>query len=125
MAKPAKGSAASRTTGAAPDEKTELWTGSVYTSTFRATMCTKPDGRVRGVFNLRLRSGQVDVYHVYGTNRGGHIEARHSSGHTFVGRTDGDKVTCTVKIKNRMSVKMKGRRQVGVPVTDDCAPIPQ
>ena len=88
-------------------------------------MCTKPDGRVRGVFHLRQRSGEVDVYHVYGKRVGPVVEARHGSGHTFTGEIDGDRVTCSVRLKNGMSVKMKGTRTVGVPVTDDCAPLPK
>ena len=50
-------------TGAAPDEYTELWYGSVLTASFRVAVCVKPDGALRGVVYLKPLTGDGDVYH--------------------------------------------------------------
>ena len=61
-------------------ERSEVWDGKMYSSTFRAAMCVAPDGKARGVLLLRQRSGKVDTYHFYGEERNGVIAVSHSSG---------------------------------------------
>ena len=76
-------------TGAAPDEYTELWYGSVLTASFRVAVCVKPDGALRGVVYLKPLTGDVDVYHIYGHLENNSFRATHSSGHLFTGRLTG------------------------------------
>lgn len=111
--------------GAGPDEVTELWTGTIYTASYRVAVCVRPDGALRGVLYLRGYTGNVDVYHIHGHVTGNRVEASHSSGHHFTGRLDGgDAVTGTIRLKSGMSINLKGHRRKGVPVTPDCAPMP-
>ncbi len=112
---------------AAPVEVRELWTGSLYTSSFRAGMCFSAQGKVRGVLHLRLANGQVDVYHLNGRVKDNVIEASHSSGHIFRGRLSGpDSVEGTINLKNGMKIKIKGKRIQDVPLApEDCAPLPE
>lgn len=108
-----------------PLEVTELWTGALYTSTFRATLCFSSRGVVRGVVNLHLANGETDVYHIVGNIKNNEIEASHSSGHTFKGRLlSSDKVEGVISLKNGMRIKVDGKRHQDVPVTEDCAPLP-
>lgn len=111
----------------APVEVRELWTGSLYTSSFRVGMCVSAQGAVRGVLHLRLANGQVDVYHFTGTVKDNAIEASHSSGHTFRGRLSApDKVEGTINLKNGMKIKLEGKRIQDVPLApEDCAPLPE
>lgn len=111
---------------AKPAEVTELWTGSLYSSTFRAALCFSAQGAVRGVLHLRLANGKTDVYHIVGNVKNNEIEAWHSSGHTFKGRLlSSDKVEGVISLKNGMRIKVDGKRLQDVPVTKDCAPLPQ
>ena len=110
---------------AARRERTEVWTGSVLSATFRAGMCTRPDGSLRGVFLLTHSNGQTDVYHLYGHAEGNEFEARHASGHVLTGTyVDIETVKGRMRLKNGMKFKYKGHRHLNAPVTDDCAPLP-
>ncbi|MBQ4125943.1 MAG: hypothetical protein II595_08315 [Desulfovibrio sp.] len=108
--------------GARPGEATELWTGSVLTAKFRASVCVKRDGSLRGVALLKHRTGAVDVYHIYGTARNGHVDARHGSGHRFTGELEGIYANMQIRLASGMRFKVKCQRTPGIPVTDDCAP---
>lgn len=111
---------------AKPAEVTELWTGSLYSSSYRAGLCFSAQGAVRGVLLLRLANGKTDVYHIVGKVKNNEIEASHSSGHTFKGRLlSSNKVQGVISLKNGMKIKVDGKRLQDVPVTEDCAPLPQ
>lgn len=109
-----------------PVEVRELWTGALYTSTYRVGVCFSSLGDVRGVVHLKLRNGEVDVYHIIGEVRNNEIRARHSSGHTFRGRlVSGDSVEGVISLKNGMQVRLEGRREHDAQLADeDCAPLP-
>ena len=108
----------------APSEVSELWTGSLFTSTYRVGVCFSSAGRARGVLHLRLRGGQLDVYHFTGTIRGMDVEVSHHSGHRFKGRiVSADSVEGIIRLKNGMEIKLKGKRRIDVPLApDDCSP---
>ena len=110
-----------------PVEVRELWTGSLYSSTYRVGVCVSAQGAVRGVVHLRLYNGKVDVYHIDGTVRNNDIEAHHSSGHSFKGRlASADKVEGVISLKNGMNVRLEGKRIHDAPLApEDCAPLPQ
>lgn len=110
-----------------PVEVRELWTGSLYSSTYRVGVCVSAQGTVRGVVHLRLYNGKVDVYHIDGTVRNNDIEAHHSSGHSFKGRlASADKVEGVISLKNGMSIRLEGKRTHDAPLApEDCAPLPQ
>ena len=110
-----------------PVEVTELWAGSLYSSTYKVGLCFSADGKVRGVVHLRLYNGKVDVYHIEGSVQNNEIQARHSSGHTFKGRlVSASKVEGVIKVKNGMSVRLEGSRTHDVPLApENCAPLPQ
>ena len=100
-------------TGAAPDEYTELWYGSVLTASFRVAVCVKPDGALRG-----------DVYHIYGHLEKNSLRATHSSGHLFTGRLTGpDTMEAKIRLSSGKKLSLEGRRKHGVKVTSDCAPL--
>ncbi|MBQ3059572.1 MAG: hypothetical protein IJD16_04575 [Desulfovibrio sp.] len=108
-------------------EVSELWTGSLYTSNYRAGVCFAADGRVRGVLHLRLADGKTSVYHFYGHSHNGQIEVSHSSGHVFKGYlASQDAVEGQVRLKNGMKVRMEGKRihdaRLAAP---NCAPLPE
>lgn len=109
-----------------PVEVRELWTGSLYSSTYRVGLCFSADGSVRGVVHLRLYNGKVDVYHIVGSVRNNEIQARHSSGHTFKGRlVSANKVEGVIKLKSGMKVHLEGTRTHDVPLApENCAPLP-
>ena len=112
---------------AAMAEVSELWTGSLYSSTYRAGICFAADGRVRGVLHLRLADGQTSVYHFYGHSHNGRIEVSHSSGHVFKGHLPSqDAVEGQVRLKNGMKIRMEGKRirnaRLAAP---NCAPLPE
>jgi hypothetical protein len=74
---------------ASPDEeRRELWTGRLYSSTYRAGICIKSDGEVYGAVYLRQVGGAVDRYTISGQVEGERITARDYSGHEFKGRVD-------------------------------------
>ena len=108
-------------------EVRELWTGSLYSSTYRVGVCVSAQGAVRGVVHLRLYNGKVDVYHIDGTVRNNDIEAHHSSGHSFKGRlASADKVEGVISLKNGMNIRLEGKRIHDAPLApEDCAPLPQ
>ena len=110
-----------------PVEVRELWTGALYSSTYRVGVCVSAQGTVRGVVHLRLYNGKVDVYHIDGTVRNNEIEAHHSSGHTFKGRlASADKIEGVISLKNGMNVRLEGKRTHDVQLApEDCAPLPQ
>ncbi len=110
-----------------PVEVRELWTGSLYSSTYKVGLCFSADGKVRGVVHLRLYNGKVDVYHIVGSVQNNEIQARHSSGHTFKGRlVSASKVEGVIKLKNGKKVRLEGTRTHDVPLApENCAPLPQ
>ncbi len=103
----------------------ELWTGSLYTSTYRAGLCIESDGRVRGVLLLKLKNGQIDTYHFYGImDSNGIIKAKHKSGHLFVGKFDDEiSVSGDVTLSNGFSVELKGDRLQNATLTERCGPL--
>ncbi len=106
------------------EETTELWTGSILTATFRAGVCTKKDGTARGVLYLTHANGNTDVYHVYGHKKDNLFELSHSSGHSGQIRESEDgSLKGIVRIKNKYKFNVKGRSQLHVQLTDDCAPL--
>lgn len=110
--------------GADGAERTEVWEGKMYSSTFRAGMCVAPDGRARGVLLLRRRSGAVDTYHFYGEERRGRISVKHSSGHRLeVRRSAPGTVEGELHLANGMNLSFEAVRTVPGRVSDDCAPL--
>ena len=87
---------------ALPDEeRRELWTGSMYSSTYRAGVCIKSNGDVYGALYLRLANGAVDRYTITGKVDGDRVTARHYSGHEFKGRfVSEETVQGELKLKN-------------------------
>ncbi|MBR4741785.1 MAG: hypothetical protein IK079_02645 [Desulfovibrio sp.] len=105
-------------------EKTELWSGSIYTSTFRCGICTRPDGQARGVLLLKTMFGQVDVYHLYGSIKNGKMDLRHSSGHHVQGVVTGpESVKGTITLGTGRVISFTGKRKLNVPLTADCSPL--
>lgn len=107
-------------------ETTELWTGALYSSTFRAGMCISATGRIKGALFLRLANGQVDEYHFRGTVKDNHVAAYHSSGHAFAGQlVSPDKVEGRIQLKNGMALFLEGKREQDVELNyNDCSPLP-
>ena len=112
--------------GDQPVEVRELWTGALYTSTYRVGICFSALGDLRGVVHLKLRTGEVDVYHIIGEVNNNEIRARHSSGHTFEGRlVSADAVEGIISLKSGMRVRLEGRREHNARLAEeDCAPLP-
>ena len=111
-------------TGAAPDEYTELWYGSVLTASFRVAVCVKPDGALRGVVYLKPLTGDVDVYHIYGHLENNSCRATYAAGHLFTGRLTGpDTMEAKIRLSSGKKLSLEGRRKHGVKVTSDCAPL--
>ena len=111
-----------------PAEIRELWTGKLYSSTFRAGLCMpgQGDGDIRGVLLLRLSSGQVDVYHFSGRTEGGKIRLRHPpSGHSFKGQLDNAaEVSGEIRLKSGFTVQLTGQRQGDAELSaDTCRPL--
>ncbi len=105
----------------------ELWTGSIYSSTFRAGACFSPDGKVHGVLLLKLKNGQVDTYHFSGTkDKDGVIRASHHSGYRFIGRIENAfKVSGEVILNNGFSIDIEGDRLQNSKLTERCGPLPE
>ncbi len=103
----------------------ELWTGDLYSSKYKAGACIDKEGNVRGVLELHLKNGDIDVYHFWGQQDAqGVIRAKHSSGHRFEGVFQGEHViTGKVRTKQGFTVKLKGRRTQNVLLTETCGPI--
>lgn len=109
----------------ADDALRELWTGTLYTATFRMGVCVTHAGVLRGVLLLRHKNGDEDVYHVHGTVDNGHIRARHNSGHVFEGYFVGeDRVHLNVTLKGGRILHLEGVR-IRDPAMrlDTCRPI--
>lgn len=107
-------------------EQRELWSGSLYTSTYRAGACIDHEGKVRGVLLLRTMSGKTDTYHFDGTLEDGTIRASHNSGHRFKGTFPStEEVKGTITLKSGRSIKLTGKRELNVPLTESCRPLPQ
>lgn len=105
-------------------ERSEVWDGKMYSSTFRAAMCVAPDGKARGVLLLRQRSGKVDTYHFYGEERNGVIAVSHSSGHKLEARhTTPTSVQGSLRLANGMKLSFDAVRNTSGRVSDDCAPL--
>lgn len=110
--------------GADTTERSEVWEGKMYSSTFRVAMCVAPDGKARGVLLLRRRSGDVDTYHFYGTERNGVIAVSHSSGHKLEARqTSPTSVQGKLRLANGMKFSFDAVRNTSGRVSDDCAPL--
>ncbi len=103
----------------------ELWTGSIYSSTFRAGACIHPDGKVNGVLLLKLKNGQVDTYHFYGNmDEHGIIRAKHNSGYKFKGKIDSVvKVSGEVTLNNGFTIDIEGNRLQNSKLTKTCGPL--
>ena len=106
-------------------ERTELWQGSIYTSTFRCGFCFSESGKARGVLLLKTLYGQVDEYHLYGTITKNFVDVRHSSGHHVTGEIlqDGS-VRGSITLGTGRTISFKGRRSTDVRLaSEDCAPL--
>ncbi len=103
----------------------ELWSGSLYTSTYKAGVCLDPQGNVQGVLILRLKNGDEDVYHFKGTKDiQGLLSLKHKSGHSFKGYFESaTSIKGKVKTKNGFTVKLQGERQQNVLLGDHCRPL--
>ncbi len=107
-------------------QQREVWAGSLFSSSYRVGVCTGENGVLRGVVHLKLKSGKVDVYHVYGVQNQGKVVAVHPSGHRFDGTYSAyDKVEGTIRLKNGMELRLEGKRTHGVQLTETCAPMPE
>jgi hypothetical protein len=107
---------------AAPgEERRELWTGSMYTSTYRAGVCIKSTGEVYGALYLRQANGEVDRYTISGTVDGENITARHHSGHEFKGRfVSEDTVQGKLTLKNGHRFDVRAARGPEPEVDEFC-----
>jgi hypothetical protein len=114
-----------RTVFAAPVEVAELWTGTVYTSTYRIGICFSSEGKVRGVMHLRTRKGDVDVYHFYGTVKDNEVMAAHSSGQRFRWRlVSAKKVEGEIVLTSGRKIALDGERHHDALLApEDCAPL--
>jgi hypothetical protein len=103
------------------EERRELWTGSLYTSTYRAGVCIKSDGEVYGALYLRQANGEVDRYTITGKVDGEHITARHHSGHEFKGRfVSEDTVQGKRALKNGHKLDVRAARGPEPEVDEFC-----
>ncbi len=107
------------------DVQKELWSGNMYSSTFKAGVCIDNKGNVNGVLFLRLKNGKISTYTYSGTkNSENKLSLRHHSGHTFNGKLESDTVVSgKVKTKNGYTVKLKGKRTLNAPLGPRCQPL--
>ncbi|MBO4368843.1 MAG: hypothetical protein J5803_01895 [Desulfovibrio sp.] len=108
------------------EERKELWSGTIYTSTFRCGFCFAKNGQARGVLLLKTLFGQVDVYHLYGTiSANGRVDVRHSSGHHVVGQAYPDNsVKGSITLGSGKTLSFTGKRTQNVRLApSDCAPL--
>lgn len=107
-------------------ERQEDWTGSVFTSSFRAGICVDPErGSARATMHLRTRSGDVDEYHFFGTLEGTRMHMAHSSGHVFEGDLcAGGRAHGKMRMAGGMRVSLDADCAPADLVRDDCAPPP-
>lgn len=107
-------------------EQREIWSGRLYTSTYRAGVCIDPMGKVRGVLLVRTMGGAVDPYHFSGNVENGSIRATHGSGHSFKGSfASDDEVQGTITLKSGRNISLSGKRQHNVELTESCRPLPE
>jgi hypothetical protein len=107
---------------ASPDEeRRELWTGGLYSSTYRAGICIKNNGELYGALFLRQASGAVDRYTLSGKVDGERITARHSSGHRFEGRfMSEDTIQGRLTLKNGHTMKVRASRGPEPEMDESC-----
>ncbi len=103
----------------------ELWTGSVYSSTFTAGVCVDSNNAVRGVLILQLRNGQKDTYHFNGNKNLQEVfHVRHNDGHTFSGKIDNENsVSGTLKTSKGFKITLHGKRKQNVILGPHCRPL--
>ena len=103
------------------EERRELWTGSLYSSTYRAGVCIKSNGDVYGALYLRQANGAVDRYTISGKVEGEHITAKHHSGHEFEGRfISENRVQGELRLKNGHRLKVRASRSPEPEVDEFC-----
>ena len=103
------------------EERRELWTGSMYSSTYRAGVCIKSNGDIYGALYLRQANGAVDRYTLSGKVDGEHITVRHNSGHEFQGRfTAEDTVQGELTLKNGHKMRVRALRGPEPEVDEFC-----
>jgi len=106
---------------ASGEERRELWTGSLYSSTYRAGICIKSNGDVYGALYLRQAKGAVDRYTISGRVDGERITARHNSGHEFNGRfVSEDTVQGELTLKNGHKLNVRATRGQEPEVDEFC-----
>jgi len=106
---------------ASGEERRELWTGSLYSSTYRAGICIKSNGEVYGALYLRQTNGAVDRYTISGRVDGEVITARHNSGHEFKGRfVSEDTVQGELTLKNGHKLNVRASRGPEPEVDEFC-----
>ncbi|MDR0239357.1 MAG: hypothetical protein LBI88_03875 [Deltaproteobacteria bacterium] len=110
------------TCSAAPGEgRRELWTGSMYSSTYRAGICITSSGDVYGALYLRQAGGAVDRYTLSGKVDGERITVRHNSGHEFRGRfISEDTVQGELTLKNGHKMNVRAMRGPEPEVDEFC-----
>ena len=109
---------------ASPDEKTEVWQGTVLGAKFITGVCFAPNGSARAVLLLTHRNGQTDVYHLYGQLVDNAFELRHGSGHIFRGKlTSAGKMEGRVRLSGGIAMPLSGTRTPNVQLAEDCAPL--
>ncbi len=103
----------------------ELWSGSIYSSTFKAGVCIDDQDAVHGVLLLRQRNGQEDSYHFYGNKNLKEVfHLRHNDGHIFSGKITGEhSVSGTVKLRQGISIPLQGKREQNVLLGTQCRPL--
>ena len=102
-------------------ERRELWTGSMYSSTYRAGICIRNNGDIYGALYLSQAGGAVDRYTLTGKVDGDRITARHHSGHEFKGRfVSGDSVQGELTLQNGHTLHVRALRGPEPEVDEFC-----
>ncbi len=103
----------------------ELWSGSIYSSTFRAGVCIDDNDAVHGVLLLRLKNGQEDVYHFQGNkNLKNVFHIMHRDGHLFSGKiVNATNVSGTLKTSKGFEIELNGKREIEVLLGKNCRPL--
>jgi len=108
------------------EERRELWTGSLFSSTYRAGICIKDNGDVYGALYLRQANGAVDRYSISGRIDGDRIAARHHSGHEFEGRfISKDRVQGRLTLKSGHKLNVRALRAPEPEVDEYCRLVQQ
>ena len=106
---------------ASGEERRELWTGSLYNSTYRAGICIKSNGDLYGALYLRQASGVVDRYTIRGRADGERVTASHHSGHVFKGRFASENtVQGELTLKNGHTLNVRALRGPEPEVDEFC-----